>query len=107
MRYVAHKLWHDREQKHPVAHLPPPPCSRRSSHHRFLASSSCSCFPSRFLQGPDTDKAEIAKLKEALLAGESWCGRLLNYKKDGSPFWNLLTVTPVKDDNGKVSKFIG
>nr|AML76470.1 putative LOV domain-containing protein [Cosmarium tinctum] len=61
----------------------------------------------RFLQGADTDRAEVAKLKAAVEAGESWCGRLLNYKKDGSPFWNLLTVTPVKDDVGKVVKFIG
>uniref|UniRef100_A0A126WYV4 non-specific serine/threonine protein kinase n=1 Tax=Gonatozygon kinahanii TaxID=227148 RepID=A0A126WYV4_9VIRI len=61
----------------------------------------------RFLQGKDTDRAEVAKLKQAILAGESWCGRLLNYKKDGTPFWNLLTVSPVKDDNGKVVKFIG
>ncbi|CAI5494129.1 unnamed protein product [Closterium sp. Naga37s-1] len=62
---------------------------------------------SRFLQGEETDKAEIAKLRAAVAAGESWCGRLLNYKKDGSPFWNLLTVSPVKDDNGTVVKFIG
>ncbi|CAI5978455.1 unnamed protein product, partial [Closterium sp. NIES-64] len=61
----------------------------------------------RFLQGEETDKAEIAKLRAAVAAGESWCGRLLNYKKDGSPFWNLLTVSPVKDDNGTVVKFIG
>ncbi|CAI7880731.1 unnamed protein product [Closterium sp. NIES-54] len=61
----------------------------------------------RFLQGAETDKAEIAKLRAAVAAGESWCGRLLNYKKDGSPFWNLLTVSPVKDDNGTVVKFIG
>nr|AML77889.1 putative LOV domain-containing protein [Cosmarium granatum] len=61
----------------------------------------------RFLQGADTDKAEVAKLKQAIQAGDSWCGRLLNYRKDGTPFWNLLTVTPVKDDGGKVVKFIG
>eukprot|EP00897_Mesotaenium_endlicherianum_P003441 jgi/Mesen1/3124/ME000184S02190 len=61
----------------------------------------------RFLQGPDTDRNEVARLKQALAAGESYCGRLLNYKKDGTPFWNLLTVSPVKDDNGRVVKFVG
>jgi hypothetical protein len=30
--------------------------------------------------------------------------RLLNYRKDGSPFWNLLTMTPIKTDDGKVTK---
>nr|AHZ63921.1 phototropin [Cylindrocystis cushleckae] len=61
----------------------------------------------RFLQGTETDRAEVAKMKQALMAGEGWCGRLLNYRKDGTPFWNLLTVSPVKDDNGRVVKFIG
>ena len=62
---------------------------------------------SRFLQGPETDKAELAKLKAAITAGEGFCGRLLNYRKDGSTFWNLLTISPVKDDAGTVVKFIG
>ncbi len=33
--------------------------------------------------------------------------RLLNYKKDGTPFWNLLTMTPIKTPDGKVSKIVG
>jgi hypothetical protein len=33
--------------------------------------------------------------------------RLLNYKKDGTPFWNLLTMTPIKAPDGKVSKIVG
>ena len=49
----------------------------------------------------------MAKIREALQAGTSYCGRLLNYKKDGTPFWNLLTISPIKDDDGKVLKFIG
>uniref|UniRef100_A0A0E0DC86 non-specific serine/threonine protein kinase n=1 Tax=Oryza meridionalis TaxID=40149 RepID=A0A0E0DC86_9ORYZ len=61
----------------------------------------------RFLQGPDTDAAEVAKIRDAVKHGCSFCGRLLNYRKDGAPFWNLLTVTPIRDDNGKVIKFIG
>nr|AML77642.1 putative LOV domain-containing protein [Encalypta streptocarpa] len=61
----------------------------------------------RFLQGPGTDMQDIARIRDALKEGKSFCGRLLNYKKDGSAFWNLLTVTPIKDDDGKVLKFIG
>ena len=49
----------------------------------------------------------MAKIREALQSGSSYCGRLLNYKKDGTPFWNLLTISPIKDDTGKVLKFIG
>ncbi|KAG0466221.1 hypothetical protein HPP92_017801 [Vanilla planifolia] len=61
----------------------------------------------RFLQGPKTDQTEVAKIREAIRTGKSYCGRLLNYKKNGTPFWNLLTVTPIKDNNGNVIKFIG
>ncbi|KAH1053213.1 hypothetical protein GLYMA_08G264900v4 [Glycine max] len=61
----------------------------------------------RFLQGPETDKNEVAKIRDATRNGRSYCGRLLNYKKDGTPFWNLLTVTPIKDDHGNTIKFIG
>lgn len=61
----------------------------------------------RFLQGADTDPEDVAKIREALLKGTTYCGRLLNYKKDGSPFWNLLTVSPIKDESGNILKFIG
>jgi PAS domain-containing protein len=49
----------------------------------------------------------VRKIREALQMGRNFCGRLLNYKKNGSAFWNLLTITPIKDDDGKVLKFIG
>ncbi|XP_034892813.1 phototropin-2 isoform X6 [Populus alba] len=61
----------------------------------------------RFLQGADTDRNEVAKIRDAVRNGKSYCGRLLNYKKNGTPFWNLLTVTPIKDDRGNAIKFIG
>nr|AML79299.1 putative LOV domain-containing protein [Ximenia americana] len=61
----------------------------------------------RFMQGAGTDPADVAKIREALEVGKSYCGRLLNYKKDGTPFWNLLTIAPIKDDAGNVLKFIG
>nr|AML78684.1 putative LOV domain-containing protein [Melissa officinalis] len=61
----------------------------------------------RFLQGKDTNPEDVAKIREALEAGASYCGRLLNYKKDGTPFWNLLTISPIKDETGKVLKYIG
>nr|AML76350.1 putative LOV domain-containing protein [Phaeomegaceros coriaceus] len=61
----------------------------------------------RFLQGPETDPADVARIRSALRDGTTFCGRLLNYKKDGTKFWNLLTVSPIKDDAGSVIKFIG
>nr|AML79211.1 putative LOV domain-containing protein [Synsepalum dulcificum] len=61
----------------------------------------------RFLQGAGTDPEEVGKIREALGSGSNYCGRLLNYKKDGTPFWNLLTIAPIKDDSGRPLKFIG
>lgn len=61
----------------------------------------------RFLQGAETDQNEVAKIRDAVKNGTSYCGRLLNYKKNGTPFWNLLTVTPIKNDRGNTIKFIG
>nr|AML78399.1 putative LOV domain-containing protein [Trianthema portulacastrum] len=61
----------------------------------------------RFLQGAETDPQELEKIREALQKGNNYCGRLVNYKKDGTPFWNLLTIAPIKDESGKVLKFIG
>jgi hypothetical protein len=66
------------------------------------------CYDSRFLQGPRTDKKEVAKIRESIAAGKSFCGCILNYKKDGSRFWNLLSMTPIKSsDGGQVLKYIG
>ena len=62
---------------------------------------------SRFLQGEATDPAEVAKIRDAVKNGRSAAVRLLNYKKDGTPFWNLLTVTPVYAADGSLSKYIG
>lgn len=49
----------------------------------------------RFLQGPDTDPAEVRKIREAIAAGEPYTGELINYRQDGSRFWNRLTLYPV------------
>jgi non-specific serine/threonine protein kinase len=58
------------------------------------------------LQGLGTNKKDGAKVREVIHVGKSLCGRILNSKKDGSTLWNLLTITPIKSDDGKVLKFI-
>nr|AML78805.1 putative LOV domain-containing protein [Lunularia cruciata] len=61
----------------------------------------------RLLQGEYTDAKDVAKIREALKAGCIYTGKLLNYKRDGTPFWNLLTISPIKDDTGRLIKYIG
>ena len=62
---------------------------------------------SRFLQGEGTDPKEVKAIRDACMAGDGCSVRLLNYKRDGTPFWNLLTVTPIKDEEGNTNKFVG
>lgn len=61
----------------------------------------------RFLQGIDTDKNSVDELKDAIKRGEEITVRLLNYKKDGTPFWNMLTVAPIKDSSGQPRFLVG
>ncbi|MGE7413445.1 PAS domain-containing protein [Methylobacterium tarhaniae] len=59
----------------------------------------------RFLQGPDTDPGDIARVRDAVAQGEPIRVDLLNYRKDGRPFWNAMTLTPVRDEAGAVRSY--
>ena len=61
----------------------------------------------RFLHGPGTDSRVIDKLRDRLQEGEPAQVELLNYRKDGSRFWNRLGVSPVLNDDGSVRFFVG
>jgi putative two-component system response regulator len=61
----------------------------------------------RFLQGPDTDQRAVDEVRRALRACEEMQIELLNYRKDGTPFWNELFVGPVRDSAGVVTHFVG
>ena len=54
----------------------------------------------RFLQGPETDARELERIRAALRSGSSYTGELINYRKDGSRFWNRLTLYPVGGSPG-------
>ncbi|GAA3527307.1 hypothetical protein GCM10022394_03090 [Zobellella aerophila] len=62
---------------------------------------------SRFLQGPNTDSREVAKIRQGLAAQQEIHTTLRNYRKDGTPFWNDLYIAPVRDEQGQLSHFIG
>lgn len=61
----------------------------------------------RFLQGPKTTNSSVSRLVEAISAGEEICETILNYRRDGSPFMNLLLIAPMYDNKGNVRYFIG
>jgi PAS domain S-box-containing protein len=59
----------------------------------------------RLLQGPETDRGAIARLRDAIAAERDVAIDILNYRKDGSQFWNALFVSPVRDAAGEVIYF--
>lgn len=61
----------------------------------------------KLLQGPDTDPGVVAQLKDCLQSQKLFHGELLNYRKDGTTFWNELSLAPVFDEQGKLSQYVG
>jgi PAS domain S-box-containing protein len=61
----------------------------------------------RFLQGPDSDPAVVAEIRAAVAEYRECTVEILNYRKDGTRFWNRLSIAPVRDDLGEVTHYIG
>lgn len=61
----------------------------------------------RFLQAQDRSQPERQSLKESIQKGEECKVEIRNYRKDGTLFWNELFISPVKNERGEVTHFIG
>ncbi|MBU4018418.1 bifunctional diguanylate cyclase/phosphodiesterase [Rhodoferax sp.] len=61
----------------------------------------------RFLQGPLTDMNTTRAISQAFKDGLEFAGEILNYRKDETLFWNELTISPVRDGQGRLTNFIG
>ena len=61
----------------------------------------------RFLQGSDKDQPGIATIRSAIKAQTNGFASLRNYRKDGSLFLNQLFISPVRDNTGTVTHFVG
>ena len=61
----------------------------------------------RFLQADDRDQLGRARIRRALAEGRPCREVLRNYRKDGSAFWNELSITPVRLESERRSYFIG
>jgi len=60
----------------------------------------------RLLQGPGTERAVIERMRAALGAGEGFQGEALNYRKDGSTYMVEWLITPVREADGSISRWI-
>jgi len=61
----------------------------------------------RFLKSGYTAKETYKELWEKILAGENWEGEFLNKRKDGTLYWEYARISPVKNENGVITNFIG
>lgn len=62
--------------------------------------------PGAKLQGPETNPETVAAMRQAIRHGEAWAGEVLNYRKDGTPVWVELAITPVVDDHHRTTHFV-
>lgn len=60
----------------------------------------------RILQGPETDRKELDKLRNCLKQGVPFKGEVINYRKNGEKFWTSLHISPMRDDQGNIVRWI-
>jgi PAS domain S-box-containing protein len=61
----------------------------------------------RFLQGPGTDPKAIDRIRSSIKKGEDTTVCMLNYRKDGSPFWNQFFLAALRDGGGNIVNYLG
>ena len=61
----------------------------------------------RLLQGLGTDPETKAQLASAIDNEEPTTVEVRNYRKDGTPFWNELTIAPIHDEDGELTHYVG
>lgn len=61
----------------------------------------------RFLKSGYTSREIYKKMWEDILSGKQWSGEFLNKRKDGTLYWESVRISPVRDENGNITHFIG
>ena len=62
--------------------------------------------PGQFLQGPNTDRKVVERIRANLIAGKAFYEEILNYDKNRNPYWISLSVNPVRGAGGTIDRFI-
>lgn len=60
-----------------------------------------------FVQGPLTDPQTLEAIRQAVRNTTTFSGEILNYRKNGTTFWNELSISPVRNEQGQLTHFIG
>jgi two-component system cell cycle sensor histidine kinase/response regulator CckA len=61
----------------------------------------------RFMRGDGTESSVTQNIRDSLRDGVPFAAEILNYRKNGVPFWNRLHISPVRDDSGRITHFVG
>eukprot|EP00527_Entomoneis_sp_CCMP2396_P004612 CAMPEP_0198148184 /NCGR_PEP_ID=MMETSP1443-20131203/40301_1 /TAXON_ID=186043 /ORGANISM="Entomoneis sp., Strain CCMP2396" /LENGTH=181 /DNA_ID=CAMNT_0043812807 /DNA_START=101 /DNA_END=646 /DNA_ORIENTATION=+ len=61
----------------------------------------------RFLQGPGTDPRAVDVIRKAIATGSDATVCLLNYKADGTPFWNNFFIAALRDSDNSIVNYVG
>ncbi len=62
--------------------------------------------PGHVLQGPETSAAEVERIRTELVSGRSFSSKILNYTAQGEGYWTTLHVTPIRDADGQIERYI-
>lgn len=60
----------------------------------------------KILQGPETSRAELARIRTTLEAGSPVSAELINYAKNGSEYWVEVDIAPMVDDRGRITHYV-
>ena len=67
----------------------------------------CCCCCDDNHQGPGTDPGTVQTIRDAIKSGDEITVRILNYKRSGTPFWNMFTLAPMKDSDDTIRFLVG
>ncbi len=63
--------------------------------------------PAAMFLSPNVDPETLASLRRAVAAGERWNGEMLHRRRDGEEFWMAVSVSPIFDEHGNISHYVG
>ena len=86
---------------HPIVHVNAGFCRLTGYEPCEVIGRNCN-----FLQGPERQQPEVAHMRAAIAAGQPLTVVIKNFRKDGSPFWNQVELSPVRDEaTGRITHF--
>lgn len=99
---TAYVISDARAQDCPITYVSPSFCELTGYAEAEVIGKNC-----RFLQGFNTNPDTVAKIAEAVKCKRGVSALLLNYKKDGTAFWNMLVISCVRNHSGEVEYMVG